>query len=561
MYKELNEAVSYTNYQNEIDKSLFNELISYDPTSDKGYKYSNWIIQKVILYAKQNLINYRDRQLLEPVRNLLKNEFEEFSYYPGLTTLNYFLSKYDTEAVKKTFPQKYKNIFNFKTLEEFLNFMNSDFGIIIEKSKEAEAFKDSTIIYRDENKILIIPKTKYSAWYFGQDTEWCTSREGSDSYFNQYKEVGTIFIYAVFDDEKNRYDGRIQMFIPNAEGERLAECRDAMDKTIFGEKLFRQFDSTIISKLQKKWEDLEDSNTDQWEEGTGYLEPDVLSPDEEEEQVEHQEEVILRIEEERVEDTGDGTKIEYSIEFVQREYDVYESGEILDIEERSLERRTTELTFYDGKEFFDTNNLLAMEILKNLLDPENAEDEDVKIIPDLLENCKVFYFDEGQYPVSYLINRSDIGYDDSDDGVDYLFKDAYGTAITICDLKSPDGDDTYRKYDINSEVMIKARTSRELAFDMKFEGREFNIIINVIDNRYAEDSNTTYPKFIDSNLAKLIKGEIDFIRDDEREAKYGQQFMKYEHKKLMNYLKKFYEKRNPVNLTKSKKLITLREER
>jgi hypothetical protein len=560
---KLYEAVSYKNYEEIIPQDIYSYLISLDPTKDKGYKYANWIIQKVLAYAKSQNLDFNLMSSIDLVRGLLEKDFTEVGFYHHLDILYIRLAAYYEESQKKTFPPQYKNIFDFKTLESFLSFMNTEFLPIIEKSKETEAFKVSTILYKDENKILIIPKTSYSSWYFGQDTEWCTSRKGSDSYFNSYTEAGTIFIYAIFDKDKNRYDGKIQMFIPNEEGRRLAECRDARDKTIFSGKLFSQFDSTIISKLQRKWEDLEDSNTDQWEEGTGYLDPDIVSPEEEE--FNTIEERILEIIELNPYPEEDADRVEYNLSLVYRQYDINTDGELVSDVFSETEKTTySKSLIYKGRDFFKPNNPLAMEVIKQMVDPENVDDDDVQSIPDLLQHSQVHYFEKKEYPVSVLLEKEFSSYDTEDEEkeVSLKFKEEFGAIITICDRYYKDTtEDVYYSFNIADEPMIKCKRSREMAYDIEFEGRQMTIIINVIENRGSGEPLWEYPKFLDSNLAKFGRGELDYIRDDAVEAKYGQQFMKYEHKKLMNYLKKFYEKRNPVNLTKSKKLITLREER
>lgn len=558
---KLYEAVDYKNYEKVISEDLYEYLIGLDPTEEKGYKYANWIIQKVLAFAKSQHLESTNRDLINSVRwSLVEKDFKEIGMYTGLQALHVQLSAYDEEMKKKTFPPRYKNIFDFKTLESFLLFMKKEFEAIVEKSKEKEAFKDSTIIYKDENKILIIPKTKYSAWYFGQDTDWCTSRQGSDSYFNQYKEAGTMFIYAIFDETKGRYDGRIQIFIPNS-NDRLAECRDSRDRTIYSAKLFRQFDDATISKLRAEWESLSDSNTDQWDEGTGYLDPDVLRPEDEDEDEELEliGETFLYINEDDGEiDEEGGFRITYTLDLMFRQYEIDRDGEIVgDMDTRTTQREETSLRIYKGKDFFKMENPLAMEILKNMVDPKViGEDDDFKLIPELLSFSQVHYFDEGNYPISILRNESFSSViDDIDDETTYRFMDDFGVVFTICDRKFVTGEDVYSLFDLNKECIIKCRTANEIAFDIKFENRDLTIILNIIENSRSIGDRQDYPKFMDSKLAKFAKGELDFIRDDKREAKHGQQFMNYEHRKLMNYLNKFYEKRKYINSTESKKLI------
>jgi len=256
---KLQEAINYNFYKDKIDKETFDKIVDKDPTKDK--KYSRWLVDKYI----QNELASSD--LIQVIYN--------------------YLEKYDNYKKSSLFPQDKKEIQRFKSYQDFIQFMDNNLTNILKGLKKERAYKECQIIEQGENYIFVEPETHASAVFFGQDTDWCTSKEDNTNWFNRYSSTGTLFIYRLIDDngfpiEANSNDA-IQIYIPKEGVEKLAECRDAEDKTIYASHLFNNLDlnKKIIQKIEELWN--EKPNTDQWSEGQGYLDPDELHPTDDEE--------------------------------------------------------------------------------------------------------------------------------------------------------------------------------------------------------------------------------------------------------------------------------------
>lgn len=256
---KLQEAINYDFYKDKISKDIFDKIISHDPTNNKGNKYSRWLVDKFIT-----------------------NEISSSAILPMMDT---YLSQYDNYKDSKIFPQDKKDIFKFKSYIDLQKFVLEDMKHIIEEEMKNLAYSESEVLYRQDEKIFLIPKTHRSAVFFGQNTNWCTSNPNSSNYYNRYTSTGTLFIFRYINNDGYPQDigndDAIQMYIPK-EDDLLAECRDKEDKTIYGQRLFENLDGyenmPKIKKILQIWNSK--SNTDQWDEGTGYLDPNELSPEE-----------------------------------------------------------------------------------------------------------------------------------------------------------------------------------------------------------------------------------------------------------------------------------------
>jgi len=538
----LNEAINYDKYKTLISKDTFEELLKLDPTSEfnlnKGSKFSVWIVENYLKYIKKN-------------HN--KNVMDFINSY---TELKKNLYTYDKYRNKKVFPVKYKNIMDFPSIEFFMNFINENLPEIIKESNFIEALKDSNVLYRDEDKILLIPKSKFSSFIFGGTTEWCTSREFSDSYYNQYSREGTIFIYAKkIEGGDYPYSGYIQLFIPHEENEILGECRDSNDKTIYGAKLFTDFPEDIIQKLEEKWDSI--PNTDQWPEGRGYLDPTILHPEDEDED-ENEPEIIttnhLFIDGGTEEETHE---FNYTIG-VEEEEMISENGDYAYSNYTTLTSFESEGDFYNGKEFFTYDNEIGMNIIKKLIEFTNKEYSDnyLNEIPRLdIENCLVLVYKNDTLPPSICIKHidRDYRYDDSDDSTDDLltYSQINSKYLTVIQIYPSD-----ERYSINweEEFCIPHVIFHNIEYEEVFEFEDKTIHIVTFRRYNVENLRSKDDKLellVDSKLYKYILGEIDFIRNDDIESKYGQQFLQFE-KAYLNKLITKLEERKRKRRIKSK---------
>lgn len=540
----LNEAINYDKYKTLISKDTFEELLKLDPTSEfninKGSKFSVWIVENYLKYIKKN-------------HN--KNVMDFINSYAELSNN---LNIYDKYRNKKVFPVKYKNIMDFPSIEFFMNFVNENLPEIIKESNFIEALKDSNVLYRDEDKILLIPKSKFSSFIFGCTMEWCTSRESSDSYYNQYSKEGTIFIYAKkIEGQDYPYSGYIQLFIPHEENEILGECRDSNDKTIYGAKLFKDFPTNIIQKLEEKWDSI--PNTDQWPEGMGYLDPTILHPEDEKSEITETTTTRLNFNGGAFNRTSsDGfttsNNFSYSLDLEEEEI-IIEDGEYVDSNITNLISLESEGIYYSGKEFFTYDNEFGMNIIKELIEVTNKEDSanNLNEIPRLdINNCLVLVYEEDSLPPSiYFQQIIENNYtDDVDDLSEHLLtasnmESKYFTVVQVYST-----DETY-EIDWEKEPCLLYNLFHDIEYEEEFSFEGKTIAIATFKNYRTENKSGSLELLVDSKLYKYIVGDLDSIRDDDIESKYGQQFLQFE-KAYLNKLITKLEERKKKRRIKSK---------
>jgi len=271
----LREAINYENYKDTIPKEDFEKIIELDPTKDKGYKYAVWLCG---IYLKSKKAN--DTMYLAMI-----------STYPLRTEIFTSLKEYDKIKDSKYMPIKFRNIMNFNSYIDLENFIERDAVDVIENVRIETARKQTNIIDETDSYVFVSPKSHASAIYWGEDTTWCTSAQDDSNHYNRYTGSGTIYIFRTKVDETTFYADPsgvgIQIYIPKDRNSVLAECRDMNDKTIYASRLFAiiNMENKVNQHIRKLW--AENCNTDQWEEGTGYLDPEVLNREEEDEEEEN----------------------------------------------------------------------------------------------------------------------------------------------------------------------------------------------------------------------------------------------------------------------------------
>lgn len=163
----------YTKYYSNIPKDIFNQIIQSDPTyniqkSDKMGKFGKWLLQ---IYNNGNLKIedlYKVKQYLE--------------------TFVKFYNKIENKDIMryKNLPELYNNIKPFLD-----NTVQST-----SKSDEIRKIKEngSERFYEDSKWLVIIPKTKEAACYYGKGTQWCTAATESHNMFDTYNSEGKLYI-------------------------------------------------------------------------------------------------------------------------------------------------------------------------------------------------------------------------------------------------------------------------------------------------------------------------------------------------------------------------------
>ena len=163
----------YPKYYNDIPQDIFWNIIKTDPTYDeqrsqKMGKYGKWLLNQ---YRQGNL----DMNNLSKVRNTID-----------------FFNRYNRQLEVKDINQ-YKNI--DQVYDNVKNFME-DPSQATSKSDAARKIKEmgAEKVYEDNDWLIIVPKTREAAIYYGKGTKWCTASTGGYNYFERYNNEGRLYI-------------------------------------------------------------------------------------------------------------------------------------------------------------------------------------------------------------------------------------------------------------------------------------------------------------------------------------------------------------------------------
>ena len=163
----------YPKYYNDIPQDIFYNIIKTDPTYDeqrsqKMGKYGKWLLNQ---YRQGNL----DMNNLSKVRNIID-----------------FFNRYNRQLEVKDINQ-YKNI--DQVYDNVKNFME-DPSQATSKSDEARKIKEmgAEKVYEDNDWLIIVPKTREAAIYYGKGTKWCTASTRGYNYFERYNNEGRLYI-------------------------------------------------------------------------------------------------------------------------------------------------------------------------------------------------------------------------------------------------------------------------------------------------------------------------------------------------------------------------------
>ena len=172
----LNEAASlddiYVKYYNGIDRDIFNQIVSSDPTwrsekPDKMGKYGKWLLK---LYLTKNL------------------KLEDL--YKAKEYLSYFI-KYNGKIEIKDINRYGSLVDLYNVVKVFMDNpqMASSHNDEIRRIKEG-----AEKVYEDGEWMVIIPHTQEASCYYGKGTQWCTAAEQSNNMFDHYNSQGNLYI-------------------------------------------------------------------------------------------------------------------------------------------------------------------------------------------------------------------------------------------------------------------------------------------------------------------------------------------------------------------------------
>jgi hypothetical protein len=175
---EIDSKTAYDQYYSSISPEIYEKIIQIDPTyipqTQKLGKYTKWLLSNnVIPFIK----DIKDEDLYKIRDNL--------AYYEKAKQAKKIPLEL-TDITKLTLIQFTKFILKFKKENPFAS-----------KGKEIQNVKGDSEKFDLGDWLIIIPKTKEAACYYGSNTEWCTaSKENNYKYnkFDSYNSKGNLYI-------------------------------------------------------------------------------------------------------------------------------------------------------------------------------------------------------------------------------------------------------------------------------------------------------------------------------------------------------------------------------
>lgn len=162
----------YVKYYSDIDRGIFNKIVSSDPTwredkPNKMGKFGKWLLK---LWVNRKL-------MLEDL-------------YKATEYLSYFV-KYNNRI-------EVKDINKYHSLPELYNivkvFMDNP-EIATSNSDEVRRIKEGAEkVFENGEWLVIVPHTKEASCYYGKGTQWCTAAEQSHNMFDHYNNQGNLYI-------------------------------------------------------------------------------------------------------------------------------------------------------------------------------------------------------------------------------------------------------------------------------------------------------------------------------------------------------------------------------
>lgn len=195
-------------YYADIDDNIFNKIVQADPTynaskPDKMGKYTKWLLN---LYKKGNL----SMEDLYKATDYLK-KFNEPKVYNRIAN---------------------KDINKYKSLSELYNAIKSFYdengqsNVLSQKEKKELTSKEASKVYEDSHWLIVVPHTQEASIMYGKGTQWCTAAGKSDNRFDDYNELG--YLYIIIDKktgEKYQFHFETQSF--------MDETDEPIDKEYF----------------------------------------------------------------------------------------------------------------------------------------------------------------------------------------------------------------------------------------------------------------------------------------------------------------------------------------
>ena len=227
-------------YASGLTEDDFYRLMSTDPTfnrdGDKMGKYWRWILT---MY-KRGQINPADERSLSDAKECL-------------TMYTKFINRIEQ-----------KNIEQIRSVDELKSIIQPFMGNPFQATSKTQAIrnikiKDAIKAYEDDTWYVIIPATMDAAIYYGKNTKWCTSAVKSANKFDEYNDLGNLYIFI------NRKTGhKYQYFLTrhelkdetNTDVKRIPELTPEAKKFFYNipameESFTEQKDEMVMDKIMK----------------------------------------------------------------------------------------------------------------------------------------------------------------------------------------------------------------------------------------------------------------------------------------------------------------------
>ena len=121
--------------------------------------------------------------------------------------------------------------------DSFKKFIDNNSAVVTKRQSKVEQKKDSIVVYKDEEKQVVVPFTKEASIQYGKNTAWCTAYTEARNQFIDYFYIKKITLFYVLFADGNKY---ACAYHPEE-----IECFDKEDKSM----VFGKFEeATGISK-------------------------------------------------------------------------------------------------------------------------------------------------------------------------------------------------------------------------------------------------------------------------------------------------------------------------
>ena len=112
--------------------------------------------------------------------------------------------------------------------DSFKKFVDSNSAVVTNRQSKVEQKKDSIVVYKDNNKQVVVPLTKEASIQYGKNTDWCTAYTKAPNQFIKYFYANKLTLFYVLFKDGNKY---ACAFHPKEQSDKI-KCFDKADKSM-----------------------------------------------------------------------------------------------------------------------------------------------------------------------------------------------------------------------------------------------------------------------------------------------------------------------------------------